>query len=208
MNVQSAASVVVVPARECRVVRLAAGQRVDIVDVEGGQVGDVFAFATSDPSEHHSAGHTRAHVHRLFPAVGEEFVTNRRRPILALRADSSPGRHDMLMAACDRERYAALGASDHASCATNLYQAMAEIGVDLPVIPQPINVFMDIPVDHEGRLDWLPATTRPGAAVTLEALMDCYLAVSACPQDITPINNSRPTPLALHLHPNAQKEIA
>lgn len=29
--------------------------------------------------------------------------------------------------------------------------------------------------------------------MTFEALMDCYVVVSACPQDITQINNARPT---------------
>ncbi len=189
-----------IPARECRVLFLRAGQRVDIVDVEGGQVGDVFVFAADDPSEHHSASHTRAHVHRLFPAVGEEFVTSKRRPILALRADSSPGRHDMLVAACDDQRYAALGSPGHPSCARNLRMALTEIGLGMDVVPQPINVFMDVPVDDGGDLTWLPAPTTAGDFIAFEALMDCYLAVSACPQDLTQINNSRPTSLALDVH--------
>ncbi|WP_223166255.1 DUF1989 domain-containing protein [Nonomuraea sp. SYSU D8015] len=42
----------VVPAREARAARLAAGQRVSVVDLEGGQVGDVFAFAAEDVTEH------------------------------------------------------------------------------------------------------------------------------------------------------------
>ncbi len=189
-----------IPARECRVLFLRAGQRVDIVDVEGGQVGDVFVFAADDPSEHHSASHTRAHVHRLFPAVGEEFVTSKRRPILVLRADSSPGRHDMLVAACDDQRYAALGSPGHPSCARNLRMALTEIGLGMDVVPQPINVFMDVPVDDGGDLTWLPAPTTAGDFIAFEALMDCYLAVSACPQDLTQINNSRPTSLALDVH--------
>jgi uncharacterized protein len=41
------------------VVRLATGDRVRVVDLEGRQVGDVFCFAAEDPSEHLSAAHTR-----------------------------------------------------------------------------------------------------------------------------------------------------
>lgn len=190
----------VIPARECRVVLLRAGQRVDVVDLEGGQVGDVFAFAADDPREHHSASHTRAHVHRLFPAVGEEFVTSKRRPILALRADTSPGRHDMLVAACDDQRYEALGSPGHPSCARSLRSALTGLGLETGVVPQPINVFMDVPVDDGGDLAWLPASTTAGDLIAFEALMDCYLAVSACPQDLTQINNSRPTSLALDIH--------
>ncbi len=187
----------IVPARECRVVTLSVGKRVRVVDLEGGQVGDVFAFAAEDPLEFHSASHTRAHVSRLFPVRGEQFLTNQRRPILSLVDDTSPGHHDMLIAACDPERYAALGAAAHASCANSLRAAMVERGVDINAIPQPINVFMRIPIDHQGRLSWLAASSSAGDAITFEALIDCDVAVSACPQDLNDINGAGPTPLAI-----------
>ena len=89
----------VVPPRHGRAVALAAGQRVRVIDIEGGQVGDVFAFVSGARDEYHSAAHTRAHVNRLFPALGEPFVTNLRRPVLTLVEDTSPGHHDMLIPA-------------------------------------------------------------------------------------------------------------
>ncbi|MEU5281063.1 DUF1989 domain-containing protein [Streptomyces asoensis] len=70
-----------------------AGRVVQVVDVAGGQVKDVFVFARQDPAEHHSAPHTRAYTKRPFSKIGEPFVTNERRPILILIADDSPGRH-------------------------------------------------------------------------------------------------------------------
>ncbi|TQS26847.1 DUF1989 domain-containing protein [Microbispora sp. KK1-11] len=194
----------VVPAREARAVRVPQGRRVSVVDLEGGQVGDVFAFAADDVTEHLSASHTRSSTNRLFPAVGERFVTDRRRPILTLVSDTSPGRHDMLIAACDPERYAALGAQpSHASCAGNLHQALASMGLAVPFTPQPVNVFMRIPVDEEGRLDWLPAVSRPGDAITFQAVMDCVLVVSACPQDLVAINGGVPTSLAIDVLPES-----
>ncbi len=194
----------VVPAREARAVRVPQGRRVSVVDLEGGQVGDVFAFAADDVTEHLSASHTRSSTNRLFPAVGERFVTDRRRPILTLVSDTSPGRHDMLIAACDPERYAALGAQpSHASCAGNLHRALASMGLAVPFTPQPVNVFMRIPVDEEGGLDWLPAVSRPGDAITFEAVMDCVLVVSACPQDLVDINGGVPTSLAIDVLPES-----
>src|SRR5262245_61371365 len=135
----------VVPAGAGRAVALRAGQRVRVVDIEGGQVGDVFAFAADDPAEHLSASHTRTPQSPPLPRIGEAFVTNRRRRILTLVADTSPGAHDMLIAACDPERYQALGAPEHASCASNLRNALSQIGLHTDVIPQPVNVFMSIP---------------------------------------------------------------
>jgi uncharacterized protein len=189
-----------VPAREGRGVRVAAGQRFRVVDVDGGQVADTFAFRADDVAEYHSAEHTRAYVSRLFPRLGEPFVTNRRRPILVLEEDASPGVHDMLCAACDPERYAGLGVEGwHASCQENLRSAMAVLGFEHVEVPQPINLFMNIPVRAGGELGWEPAPTRPGDSVTLRAEMDCVVVVSACPQDIVPINHNRPTPIAIEL---------
>ncbi|HEU4948059.1 MAG TPA: urea carboxylase-associated family protein [Kribbella sp.] len=144
-----------------------------------------------------SASHTRATVSRLFPAVGEAFVTDRRRPILTLVEDHSPGHHDLLIAACDDARYAGLGATDHPSCARNLHGALAEIGLRTDVVPQPLNVFMRVPVLSDGTLGWLPAATAPGDSVTFRAELDCVVVVSACPQDLTVINGSTPTDLAI-----------
>ena len=189
-----------VPAREGRVVRVAAGQRFRVIDVEGGQVADTFAFRAEDVSEYHSAEHTRVHVSRLFPRPGEHFVTNHRRPILLLEEDGTPGIHDMLCAACDPERYTGLGVDGwHASCRENLERAMADLGFDRIEIPQPINLFMNIPVGADGGLGWEPAPTRAGDSVTLRAEMDCFVVVSACPQDIVAINAKNPTPVAIEL---------
>jgi uncharacterized protein YcgI (DUF1989 family) len=189
-----------VPAREGRGVRVSAGQRFRVIDVEGGQVADTFAFRADDVTEYHSAEHTRAYVSRLFPRPGEHFVTNHRRPILRLEEDSSPGIHDMLCAACDPERYTGLGVEGwHASCQENLRTAMAELGFDAVEVPQPINLFMNIPVREGGELGWEPAPTRPGDSVTMLAKMDCVVVVSACPQDLVPINNGNPTAIAIEL---------
>jgi uncharacterized protein len=187
----------VVPAGAGRAVVLRTGQRVRVVDIDGGQVGDVFAFSADDPTEYLSASHTRTSTSRLFPRIGEAFVSNRRRPMLTLVADTSPGWHDMLIAACDRERYRALGAPGHASCATNLRNALGEMGISIGIVPQPVNVFMRIPVDPGGNLSWLPAASRPGDAITFEAAMDCVLVVSACPMDLNAINGECPTPLEI-----------
>jgi uncharacterized protein YcgI (DUF1989 family) len=189
-----------IPAREGYAVRLATGDRVRVIDPEGGQVADVFAFREDDLTEYHSAEHTRVYVSRLFPRVGEQFVTNRRRPILTLEADDSPGVHDMLCAACDPSRYAGLGFEGwHASCQENLEKAMAELGVGPIEIPQPINLFMNIPVLAGSEIGWEPAPTKAGDSVTLRAELDLILAVSACPQDIVRINAGNPTPIDLEL---------
>src|SRR5712691_762417 len=114
-----------VPGGEGRAAMVQAGQSFRVVDVDGGQVGDLFAFTAADPGEFASAEHTRVAIAKLFPQPGDPVLTNRRRPILVAAQDTSPGRHDMLYAACDPARYALLGATaPHRSCAENLRSAL------------------------------------------------------------------------------------
>jgi uncharacterized protein YcgI (DUF1989 family) len=196
------AATVHIPAREGRALQIEAGRRFRVIDIEGGQVADTWAFVADDPAEHHSAQHTRASVDRLFPRLGEKFVTNRRRPILTLEEDNSAGIHDMLIAACDPARYEGLGVEGwHASCEENLQRALEALEVD-PVprfAPQPINLFMNTPARPDGTIEWLPAATKAGDHVVLRAELDIVVAVSACPQDIVAINQRRPSPIEIEL---------
>ena len=76
-----------IPPREGRAVSVAKGDSFRVIDVEGKQVADMFAFSAADVTEHQSAMHTRAGVSRLFPREGEAFMSNRRRPMLTLVSD-------------------------------------------------------------------------------------------------------------------------
>jgi len=200
--IASIVATVHIPAREGRAVRVEEGRRFRVIDVEGGQVADTWAFVADDRGEHHSAQHTRAHVNRLFPRLGEQFVTNRRRPILTLEEDNTAGIHDMLIAACDPARYEGLGVEGwHASCEENLHHALEALGVE-PIprfAPQPINLFMNTPARADGTIEWLPAETKAGEHVVLRAELDIVVAVSACPQDIVAINQRRPSPIEIEL---------
>jgi len=176
------------------------GGVVRIVDRDGGQVADMWAFNAHDVREHLSAMHTRAGVDRLFPLVGEAFLTTRRRPILIFERDDTPAIHDMLIAPCDPERYEGLGVEGwHASCEENLLRTMADLGHGDIWVPQSLNLFMNIPVGADTELGWEPAQTRAGDSVTFRAAMEAIVVVSACPQDIVPINNCDPTAIDIEL---------
>lgn len=192
---------VLVPAREARAVVVPAGGRFRVVDVEGGQVVDLFSFVADDVSEYASAEHTRVFIDRLFPLPGQDFVTNHRRPILRFDEDNSPGVHDMLCAACDQYRYRLLGAEDHASCAENLRRVMGELGHRAIEIPQPINLFMAVGVNPDGSLSWGPAPTVAGDDVVLRAALPAIVVASACPQDLNEINHYRPSSIGIELLP-------
>jgi uncharacterized protein YcgI (DUF1989 family) len=191
---------VIVPAREGRAFAVEAGQTITVIDVEGQQVADLFCFCADDHGEYLSAEHTRVALGRLFPLIGQQFETNRRRPILTLVADNSPGVHDMLCAACTPERYRLLGADGwHASCEENLRNAMAALGYSEVEIPQPVNLFECNPIGSDGSLGIEPAPSKAGDSITLRAELDCIICVTACPQDLTPLCGGEPTAIALEL---------
>ena len=119
-----------VPARQGRAVLLRSGQRLQVVNTFGTQVCDLWAFCHGGLHEAMSMTHSRASFGRITPRVGDELVTNRRRPILGLLADSSLGVHDTLVAACDLPRYRLLGvAGYHDNCSDNLRLALQAIGL-------------------------------------------------------------------------------
>lgn len=187
------------PARKGRAVRLSAGDALQIVNTHGTQVVDTWAFNAEDPSEFLSNEHMRATLGKLWPAQGDELITNRRRPIMVLEADTSPGRHDTLIAACDDYRYGLLGCDDyHDNCTNNLHAAMRRIGIALTGCPSPLNLWMNIPVAADGSTGWGEPLSKPGDHVVLRAQIDCIVAMSACPQDILPINGAGCQPTEAH----------
>ena len=192
-------TLVTIPARRGKAQRAARGQVIRVINTHGQQVVDTWAFAAGDLNEFMSMEHSRAAMRKIMPEVGDVFVTNRRRPILEVVEDTTPGIHDTLMAACDRYRYEQLGCEGyHDNCTDNLAAALRELGAAAPETPSPLNLFMNIPVIEGRRLAFEPPVSRPGQYIALRAAMDLIVAFSACPQDIIPINGVECRPTEAH----------
>lgn len=189
-----------IAARRGLAVRMARDSILRVVNTHGSQVVDTWAFNAADMSEFMSMEHTRAGCRKLCPGPGESFCSNRRRPVLTLLADTSPGIHDTLIAACDVYRYQLLGCTDHHdNCTDNLHQALLEQGLASSCVPCPLNLFMNIPVQR-GELKWLASRSQPGNYVDLKAEIDCIVVFSACPMDLIPINGEACLPQDAHCH--------
>ena len=182
-----------IPAQQGRGVHLLKGQVLMVINTHGSQVVDTWAFNSSDPGEYLSMGHSRASMLKVTPGVGDTLVTNRRRPMLRVVEDTSPGVHDTLIAACDPFRYQELGADPgHANCSDNLLRVLRELGCERAGSPCPLNLFMNVKFEG-GRVEFLAPVSKPGQSISLRAEMDQFVVMSACPQDITPVNAQRPT---------------
>ena len=188
-----------IPARSGKAVQLRAGQSIKVINTHGQQVVDTWAFSAADLGEFMSMEHARVAMGHIIPKVGDRLVTNRRRSILRIVADTSGGIHDTLIAACDRWRYELLGCPTyHDNCTDNLAAAMRELSLVAPETPSPLNLFMNIPVRDDNHIEFLPPVSTPGSYVTLHAEMDCIVVFSACPQDMIPINGTKMIPTEAH----------
>lgn len=181
------------PARCGVAIRLKQGQTIKLINTHGKQVVDTWAFNPADLTEAMSMEHSRPFWLKLNPSKGDSLVTNKRQKILTLTEDTTPGVHDTLVAACDPTRYVQLGVvGHHDSCNENLFLALEALGLAAPETPSPLNLFMNVPVHQDGRIEFAAPVSEPGQYVCLKAEMDIIVVLSACPQDITAVNGMQP----------------
>jgi uncharacterized protein YcgI (DUF1989 family) len=156
---------VVVPANEAVAVPVHRGQLLSIEAPEGGQVAALFAWTAADAGEWLSPHHTRVFGGSFVLRMGTRMVTNRRRPMFVVGRDSLR-RHDLLLPASDACVAAVRGAVEHA-------------GLEVPRIPDPVNLFLDARLAPDGSIDVRPCPARPGERWTARVLIDGLVVVAA-----------------------------
>ncbi|RFC64031.1 urea carboxylase-associated family protein [Fulvimarina endophytica] len=181
-------------------VRVREGETVRVVDPEGQQVADLWAFVLDGGLvDWLSVSQTRDMAERMFPKVGEHFYSDRAAPLLTLVEDNSPSPHDMLFPACDRGLYERAGLPGHPNCRDNMLRQLRDAGVELPFVPDPVNLFQRSEPQADGRLEVFASDNPPGGNVLLRANQDLLLVVTACSVDFHPTNGGRCTGIRLEL---------
>jgi hypothetical protein len=181
-------------------VRLKRGERLRVIDPQGGQSGDLFALS-ADGRERLSNGRTIDYQGKLFLTTGDVLWSDHSSPMLTIVADDV-GRHDFLYGACTldmyRLQYEVKGY--HPNCRDNLAAALRELDLDPGPPPTAFNIFMWADVAPDGTLSFRPPPSRAGDAITFRAEMDLAVALSACPA--SGCNGGQPPrPLAFEVLP-------
>lgn len=170
------------------------GQKITVVDIEGGQVVDFFAEATGEEREFLSTGVTIDCNESLKLHVGDTIYTNLYRPMMKVLQDDV-GEHDLLHPCCRPEMYDFFygDGAGHPNCLDNINGALEE---RRPIIT-PVNLFMHTRIYADGSISVEKPISRAGDRITLEALMDITLGVAACSVSESQCNNGRCTPVQI-----------
>jgi uncharacterized protein YcgI (DUF1989 family) len=185
----------IVPAGGGAGTRQRRGERLRVIDPEGGQTGDLVAYA-ADGSERLSNGRTFDYQGRIYLSTGDVLWSDHSSPMLTIVADDV-GRHDFLYASCSLEMYRQQHAVTgyHPNCHDSLLAALRDLGLDPGPLPTAFNLFMHVDVAADGRLSFAPPGSQAGDAIVFRAEMDLAVALSACPAS-TCNGGAPPRPLA------------
>jgi hypothetical protein len=189
----------VVPAGEPFMRRVATGQVLRILDLEGNQAVDTLFYNAHDTEERYDANNTIRGQSNIYLSAGTTLLSNEGNPMLTITADTC-GRHDTLGGACSAEsntvRYALEKRHMHA-CRDSFLLALAEYdhGMSKRDLPSNINFFMNVPVTPDGRLTFEDGISAAGRYVEMRAEMDVLVLISNCPQLNNPCNAYNPTPV-------------
>jgi glycine cleavage system T protein (aminomethyltransferase) len=186
---------------DAKAYELAAGELVQIEDLQGCQVSDFLAFHRDRPGIGISTTVTRSLVEGLFPLPGQGICDEEGNKLLALVEDTV-GRHDTFGIACNREYYESLGYPDHLNCTDNFNRELAAFGYEPRRFWEPINFFYNTKIGADGRvIEIEPALSRAGDYVLIRAERDLVVASSACPDDLSPTNGFNPTDIMVRVYP-------
>jgi uncharacterized protein YcgI (DUF1989 family) len=189
---------VVVPANSGAAFEVRAGQ---VFTVYGRTIVDLVAFDLHDLSHRFDQARTKSNLGKIFISTGDVLISKLNRDMLRIVEDGfTEGHHDLQYGMCSRERWlwalrervatasylreqemTADDFPDH-GCFENLSAALAPYGIAPVDIPSPFNLFQHMRIDPQTGV-MVRSRLRPPepVPVSLLALMDCLVAVSACP---------------------------
>ena len=196
----------VIPASTGKAFLVPQGKTLRVEQVEGGQIASLLVLNAHDHKEQGMArfsgtlsqilgtgNHYR--LGTVFSKVPYE------RPMLTVTQDTVG--HHFLGPHCSRRMMEIWGAPGHRCCSDNFADALAEHGLTLEDVysPASINLFAGLRIEStgDGHIVLLPPTAKKGDLVDLRAEMDVLVAVSACPDDVSPANGHSCKPLGVQI---------
>jgi aminomethyltransferase len=196
---------ILIKAATAEAYQVAAGDYIQVLDVEGRQCSDFLAFDANALAQGRELGldttATRTLMGRSSPTPGlhAKYFDANFRPLVEVVQDTV-GRHDTFLLACTAKYYEDAGYPGHANCSDNFNAVLGPHGVAPRRGWPAINFFYNTTATENGAIVSDEPWSRPGDYVLLRAMTDLVCASSACPDDIDPANGWHPTDIKVRIY--------
>jgi urea carboxylase-associated protein 1 len=175
--------------------RVAKGEMLRLVDLEGQQAVDLLCYDADDPTDRYSATNTVKVQGKLFVDEGTVLYSDLGKALFTIVADTC-GKHDTIYGCCSEpNNFLRYGVRDTHSCYANFTEVLAGFGLDRTYIVANVNFFMSVPIAGDGAAVNVDGHSQPGNYVDLRAERDVLAVLSNCPQMHNPCNGYNLTPI-------------
>jgi urea carboxylase-associated protein 1 len=175
--------------------RVAKGELLRLIDLDGRQAVDFLCYDADDPTDRYSATNTIKVQGKLFVDTGTVLYSDLGKPLFTVVEDTCGG-HDTIYGCCSEpNNFLRYGVRGTPSCYDNFAEILSRFGLDRTSIVANLNFFMSVPVDAAGAAILVDGHSRPGDYVDLRAERDVLAVLSNCPQMHNPCNGYNLTPI-------------
>ncbi|MGC1576891.1 MAG: DUF1989 domain-containing protein [Beijerinckiaceae bacterium] len=175
--------------------KLAKGNHLRIIDLEGQQAVDFLVYAAANHENRYNAANTIKINRSVYVGKGFRLISDFGEVLMTIVEDTV-GHHDTIGGCCSTEvNYMRYGIKGTPSCRSNFITALRAHGMDPRDIPANINFFMNVPVRPDGSTEIVDGLSEPGDYVDLRAEKDVLVVISNCPQQYNPCSGWNPTPI-------------
>jgi hypothetical protein len=185
----------IVPARKPWGARIAKGDVLTIVDLEGQQAVDFLCYDADNPEDRYCATNTVKVQGNIYVGLGTVLYADSGNALMTVIEDTV-GRHDTIYGCCSNpNNHLRYGVTTAESCYSNFAAILGKFGMGREAIVPNINWFMSVPVLADGSAGVATAGLKPGSHVSLRAERHILAVLSNCPQMHNPCNGYNPTPI-------------
>lgn len=151
-----------------------AGQLVQIIDMDGGQVAAMVAWGGKDGTERLSTPVTITANASIVLQKGDKLFSNRKTELLEL-VDDTVGRHDLLTGTQPTPE----PTSKVQTIIPSNQEALREAAADAPDddVSNPVNFFKHVVIKAKGELEGKDSFSERNDTVVMVALTDCTLVI-------------------------------
>lgn len=170
-----------IPPRSGVAFELKKGQKLKVIDPEGEQVADLYAFNSDNHNEYLSSGRSLDYNESVNFGKSSLLYSNESHVMFEICEDTVED-HDFLLTPCSVDTFKHFYPEEEPvpGCHGNLVNAFREYGIPAHLIGTTFNTFMNVEIAKNGKLSVLPPKSGQGDYTVFEAKMDMIVGLTAC----------------------------